>query len=136
MLLIGLFCIKGLQLKSLENFQVISYKLVAPGYEYSPNTIKWRGMYFMPYLCEEYKNDSLLNVGIYKSEGLLMFTSSEMEQDRLLKEEFSIKTRREVFVGKEIIFDSGKKYEATNYRHRYYCQFGKHLKVYIPALKK
>lgn len=85
-LLMSLICAKGSAMKRLENFRVISYRLVSSDYHYSDERMKWRGKYYMPFLYEEYRKGTLQNVGIYKSEGLLLFTSSEVEKDSLMRD--------------------------------------------------
>lgn len=136
-LLMSLICAKGSAMKRLENFRVISYRLVSSDYHYSDERMKWRGKYYMPFLYEEYRKGTLQNVGIYKSEGLLLFTSSEVEKDSLMIEYFSIIKRREVYVGKKVVIDKegGDKrhvYNTVIVKHRYYCYTGKYLRVYIP----
>ena len=66
-LLMSLICAKGSAMKRLENFRVISYRLVSSDYHYSDERMKWRGKYYMPFLYEEYRKGTLQNVGIYKS---------------------------------------------------------------------
>ena len=123
-------------MKRLENFRVISYRLVSSDYHYSDERMKWRGKYYMPFLYEEYRKGTLQNAGVYKSEGLLLFTSSEVEKDSLLRDSFSIITKREIYVGKKVIIDKEGRdkrhvYNAVNRKHRYYCYTGKYLRVYI-----
>jgi len=65
-LLMSLICAKGSAMKRLENFRVISYRLVSSDYHYSDERMKWRGKYYMPFLYEEYRKGTLQNVGIYK----------------------------------------------------------------------
>ena len=136
-LLMSLICAKGSAMKRLENFRVISYRLVSSDYHYSDERMKWRGKYYMPLLHQEYRKGKLQNVGIYKSEGLLLFTYSEVEKDSLMIDYFSIIKRREVYVGKKVVIDkeSGDKrhvYNTVIVKHRYYCYTGKYLRVYIP----
>ena len=136
-LLMSLICAKGSAMKRLENFRVISYRLVSSDYHYSDERMKWRGMYYMPFLYEEYRKGTLQNVGIYKSEGLLLFTSSEVEKDSLMMDYVYIIKRREIYVGKKGVIDKegGDKrhvYNTVIVKHRYYCYTGKYLRVYIP----
>ena len=135
-LLMSLICAKGSAMKRLENFRVISYRLVSSDYHYSDERMKWRGKYYMPFLYEEYRKGTLQNAGVYKSEGLLLFTSSEVEKDSLLRDSFSIITKREIYVGKKVIIDKDGRdkrhvYNAVIRKHRYYCYTGKYLRVYI-----
>ena len=55
----------------------------------------------MPCLYEEYRKGILQNAGVYKSEGLLLFTSSEVEKDSLLRDSFSIITKKRNICWKE-----------------------------------
>ena len=135
-LLMCLICLKGSAMKGHENFRVISYRLVSSGCHYSNAGMKWRGKYYMPCLYEEYRKGILQNTGVYKSEGLLLFTSSEVEKDSLLRDSFSIITKREIYVGKKVIIDKEGRdkrhvYNAVIRKHRYYCYTGKYLRVYI-----
>lgn len=91
----------------------------------------------MPFLYEEYRKGTLQNVGIYKSEGLLLFTSSEVEKDSLMRDYVYIIKRREIYVGKKVVIDKegGDKrhvYNTVIVKQRYYCYTGKYLRVYIP----
>lgn len=136
-LLMCLICMNGSAMKRHENFRVISYRLVSSDYHYSDERMKWRGKYYMPFLYEEYRKGTLQNVGIYKSEGLLLFTSSEVEKDSLMRDYVYIIKRREIYVGKKVVIDKegGDKrhvYNTEIVKHRYYCYTGKYLRVYIP----
>ena len=135
-LLMCLICMNGSAMKRHENFRVISYRLVSSDCHYSNERMKWRGKYYMPCLYEEYRKGILQNAGVYKSEGLLLFTSSEVEKDSLLRDSFSIITKREIYVGKKVIIDKDGRdkrhvYNAVIRKHRYYCYTGKYLRVYI-----
>lgn len=128
--LLILVCSKDVKAKRIKNFHVVSYKMVSSDYQYSDDIIKWKGNYFTPYLYEEYRNGELSEVGIYKSDGILFFSYSELEKDSLLKETLSLSVQRDICVEKKMIIDRGTKYKVIYFKHRYYWHEGKNLKVY------
>ena len=100
-------CAKQTHAKQIKNFHVISYKKVDYGYQYSTDIIKWKGNYYSPYLYEEYKKGIISKVGIYKSEGILFYSHADLIKDSLLRNDFSLSIKRNIYLKKNYIIPVG-----------------------------
>jgi hypothetical protein len=68
----------------VRDFEVTRYREVASDYQYSPDIVEYDGKRFVPTLKEEYQAGVLTSMAVFKSEGRLVYSKSDLEEDRQL----------------------------------------------------
>lgn len=117
--------------KFLKTFSVISYKEVADGYQYSDIIITFKSKLYKPIICAEYSMDTLYSIKLYKSEGSILYSKSELENDQLLKKNLHINDVSSLIIYKNYILDRGKKIEITEQSDStLYCILKNELFIY------
>jgi hypothetical protein len=102
--------------KRIGNYSVTTFEKVDWGYHYSKDMFQYHGAIYRPFERAEYANDTLISVGIYKSEGAIRYTKAELMEDLPLMKSFGIPNERVIYLHGEQLRDNKISYPTTEIR--------------------
>ncbi len=97
--------------KEIHNFVVTEYKRVEDGYQYSKDIFKYQGFEYKPIVSSEYFNDTLTTVSVYKSEGKIIYSKVDLNNDPAFKKMLNLIENRKIEQKERVLIDNGKSYE-------------------------
>lgn len=75
--------ISSCSIESSYNFKIREYQRVDKGYQYSNDMLNYQGENYRPILTSEYFCDTLSSILIYKSEGKISYSKSDLDTDSI-----------------------------------------------------
>lgn len=97
--------------KETHNFVVTEYQRVEEGYQYSKDIFKYQGFEYKPIVSSEYFNDTLTTVLVYKSEGKIIYSKVDLNNDPVFKKMLNLIDIRKIEQKERVLIDNGKSYE-------------------------
>lgn len=96
------------------DYSITEYQRVDPGYQFSDEMIYFKKNKYNPKICSYYKNDSLVSLDLFGSEGRIFYSLRDIENDTLLDKRINAKKVRKVIKTESYIIDSGEKFSISN----------------------
>lgn len=100
-----------------HNYTITSYKKMEEGYTYGKQFFNYKEVKYAPVLTEEYVNDKLTSVILFKSEGTLKYTIGDLNADTIFSNMLNIKKIREIEISNQIIKDNKKDYQISEIKN-------------------
>lgn len=97
--------------KEIHNFVVTEYQKVEEGYQYSKDMLKHQGFEYKPIVSSEYFSDTLTTVLVYKSEGKIIYSKVDLNNDPAFKKMLNLIENRKIEQKERVLIDNGKSYE-------------------------
>jgi len=102
--------------KMEHNFIVTEYQRVGEMFQFSIDVLNYQGRKYMPIVSFEYSNDTLIAVLLYKSEGKICYSKSDLNSDRVFKQMLNLVENRKIELKENILIDNGKSYQILEFK--------------------
>lgn len=118
-IIIGLFFLISCKVANStrpNNYIVTRYEKIEHGYQYSNNVIVYYSNNYQPITSAIYINDSLTAFDLYKAEGAVGYSITDIKADTQFFKMLNIPLIRSIKINKKEIVDNEKVYKITEIR--------------------
>lgn len=121
-----------------NSFNIIYCKEVSSGLQYnnSCETIEYRGEKYTIKKSVYYAKKKLQNVDVYRSDGIISYTKSEVESDKKLANYLGIPLVRIVVISKDKLLDNNTLFSYEAKGDSIFVNQAKNLVIYVNSIQK
>ena len=121
-----------------NSFNIIYCKEVSSGLQYnnSCETIEYRGEKYTIKKSVDYVRKKLQNVDVYRSDGIISYTKSEVESDKKLANYLGIPLVRIVVISKDKLLDNNTLFSYEAKGDSIFVNQAKNLVIYVNSIQK
>ncbi len=121
-----------------NSFHIIYCKEVSSGLQYnnSCGTIEYRGEKYTIKKSVYYVKKKLQNVDVYRSDGIISYTKSEVESDKKLANYLGIPLVRTVVISKDKLLDNNTLFSYEAKGDSIFVNQAKNLVIYVNSIQK
>ena len=121
-----------------NSFNIIYCKEVSSGLQYnnSCETIEYRGEKYTIKKSVDYVRKKLQNVDVYRSDGIISYTKSEVESDKKLANYLGIPLVRIVVISKDKLLDNNTLFSYEAKGDSIFVNQAKNLVIYGNSIQK
>jgi hypothetical protein len=121
-----------------NSFNIIYCKEVSSGLQYdnSCGTIEYRGEKYTIKKSVYYVKKKLQNVDVYRSDGIISYTKSEVESDKKLANYLGIPLVRIVVISKDKLLDNNTLFSYEAKGDSIFVNQAKNLVIYVNSIQK
>ena len=122
-----------------NSFNIIYCKEVSSGLKYnnsSCGTIEYRGEKYTIKKSVYYVKKKLQNVDVYRSDGIISYTKSEVESDKKLANYLGIPLVRIVVISKDKLLDNNTLFSYEAKGDSIFVNQAKNLVIYVNSIQK
>lgn len=123
-----------------NSFNIIYCKEVSSGlqlqYNNSCGTIEYKGEKYTIKKSVHYVKNKLQNVDVYRSDGIISYTKSEVESDKKLANYLGIPLVRIVVISKDKLLDNNTLFSYEAKGDSIFVNQAKNLVIYVNSIQK
>ena len=121
-----------------NSFNIIYCKEVSSGLQYNNfcGTIEYRGKKYTIKKSVYYVKKKLQNVDVYRSDGIISYTKSEVESDKKLANYLGIPLVRIVVISKDKLLDNNTLFSYEAKGDSIFVNQAKNLVIYVNSIQK